>query len=88
MKAHYHSQIYSTHRPEPLPLGEAKILLKDPIRVKLDDSVYVHLHPTSRLNYGKLQTVEHNIPVRPIGRVVDDDLVRIMTYLTEVHRFQ
>lgn len=51
---------------------DPKIVYK-PIRV-LTDLRDDSLHPESLINYGKVYTIEHNIPVGPFGVVALDDL--------------
>jgi uncharacterized protein DUF6590 len=70
----HHSIIYTQDEPpEPLP-GE--VLTKKAIHVKAKHKG-AGLQPTSRLNYSKIYTVEHNIPVADIGEVEKEDIAYI-----------
>ncbi|KAI9741068.1 MAG: hypothetical protein M1834_002781 [Cirrosporium novae-zelandiae] len=65
-----HSIIYTTPSP-PSPL-EGEELVKDPIQVIPDDNG-ISLRRESRVNFGKVYTVEHNWKVSSIGKVHRDD---------------
>ncbi|RDW78921.1 uncharacterized protein DSM5745_05773 [Aspergillus mulundensis] len=39
-----------------------------------------HLNSMSRLNFGKIYTVEHNVKILPIGRIVEADMSRFFDY--------
>jgi hypothetical protein len=52
------------------------------VRALLDEKTEF-LVRESRVNYAKLQTVEHNVPVLFIGRVVQKDFDRIVTPAVE-----
>ncbi|KAL4936717.1 hypothetical protein BDV06DRAFT_204454 [Aspergillus oleicola] len=41
------------------------------------------LDPMSRLNFSKIYTVEHNIPVRPIGRIASSSMAKFLAYARE-----
>ncbi|KAK3900581.1 hypothetical protein C8A05DRAFT_17127, partial [Staphylotrichum tortipilum] len=49
-----------------------------PVRAVLDDRTEI-LVKEARVNYVKLQTVEHNVPLLFIGRVVPEDFERIVS---------
>jgi hypothetical protein len=38
------------------------------------------LSPMSRLNFGKLFTVEHNVKVAPVGRITDRSMPDFLAY--------
>lgn len=53
--------------------------LVQPIAIRVMPDVNTdRLRPQSRLNYGKIYTIEHNVPVRPFG-VVHADSARALT---------
>ena len=68
-----HSIIYTTkHPPDPLPTelpvrGEDG-MRPNPIRVDTDDPID-KLDSLSRIDYGKVHTIQHNIKVKPFGKV-------------------
>lgn len=39
------------------------------------------LDPMSRLNFGKVYTVEHNVKVLPVGRITDGSMARFNSYV-------
>lgn len=39
------------------------------------------LDPMSRLNFGKVYTVEHNVKVLPVGRITDRSIARFDSYV-------
>jgi hypothetical protein len=69
VKAEYHAMIY-TSRAVPSPLwGEQ--LVKRAVRMELS-SPEEKLDPTSRVNYAKVYTIEHNVRVCFIGKIHAD----------------
>jgi hypothetical protein len=69
VKAEYHAMIY-TGREVPNPLwGEQ--LVKRAVRMELS-SPEEKLDPTSRVNYAKVYTIEHNVRVCFIGKIHAD----------------
>lgn len=58
-------------------------MTKEPIAVKPSrpDS---RLNPMSRLNFGKVYTVEHNIKAMDVGMVVKESMMHLKTYFSEV----
>ncbi|KAL4909594.1 hypothetical protein BDW74DRAFT_146835 [Aspergillus multicolor] len=51
----------------------------EPLEV-VPDSPDEWLHPMSRLNFQKLYTVDHNVKIRPIGRIASGSQVRFRQY--------
>ncbi|KAI9814564.1 MAG: hypothetical protein M1827_003119 [Pycnora praestabilis] len=72
-----HAIIYTSNIPPEL-LATEEGMTKDPIGVQPegDDK----LAPTSRVNFGKVYTVEHNVKVKGIGMVTIDGLSKLMRY--------
>ncbi|KAI9728271.1 MAG: hypothetical protein M1834_007764 [Cirrosporium novae-zelandiae] len=64
-----HTIIYTSDIAPPLLQGES--IVKDPIRVI--PSKDFSLHPTSRVNFSKVYTIEHNWAVSNLGRVAPAD---------------
>lgn len=38
------------------------------------------LDPMSRLNFGKIHTVEHNVKVKPVGKVTEESMLSLLAY--------
>lgn len=60
-------------------------MIKQPLEVVVesrDDS----LHPMSRLNFGKVLKVEHDVKVKPIGRVTSRSMTRFIEYTRDMMR--
>ena len=78
----YHAVIYTSKSPE-MKRGEKitkKPVKMDPItpRDKLD--------PTSRINYAKVYTVEHNVKVHFVGKIIDKHEQRVVTDYNKTHQ--
>lgn len=72
MKPHKHGILYSIPgRPELLKAEPRLGFL--PVRMEMDVSTE-KLARTARINYSKLVTVEHNVKVFFIGRIVAEDM--------------
>jgi hypothetical protein len=65
-------------RPSPLP-EEGRYLIKKPIAVE-KASTDQKLDPMSRLNFKKIYTIEHNVKVMSVGKVVDGSLPVLLGY--------
>lgn len=55
---------------------------KEPFPIKVEDPKEI-IHPKSRLNFGRVYTVEHNIKVLKVGRIPDEHLARLDRYFVE-----
>ena len=86
-KPYYHSQVYTgDYVPNLLP-GER--LVKRPIKVLLDEHMADQpLHHTSRLNYARVHSLEHNIRVCPVGKIDESDLKWVLQYYKEANTFE
>ncbi|CAN9173373.1 unnamed protein product [Alternaria sp. RS040] len=62
--------------------NEAK-LTKSPMYIKVEKSSTGPVSPMSRLNFAKVYTVEYNVKVRPIGRLIPDSVWRMEEYFME-----
>jgi hypothetical protein len=79
--AHLHAAVITAGgNTIPHPQGES--LEKAPIEVKVEDAA-ITIDPMSRINVAKPYTVEHNIMVRNIGRVVGDSVGLLDMYFAE-----
>ncbi|KAL4920077.1 hypothetical protein BDW62DRAFT_22314 [Aspergillus aurantiobrunneus] len=56
-------------------------MTKEPLSVSSDRQE--ELHPMSRLNFGKIYTVEHNVKVLPIGTISSGSMTRFHQYASE-----
>ncbi|KAE8354909.1 hypothetical protein BDV28DRAFT_155790 [Aspergillus coremiiformis] len=54
-------------------------MTKDPLEV-IPASYDQKLDPMSRLNFGKIYTVEHNVKVLPVGMISEDSIARFQNY--------
>ena len=54
-------------------------MAKEPLEVEPAKSDQ-KLDPMSRLNFGKVYTVEHNVKVLPVGRITDASINRFNAY--------
>lgn len=80
-EAHYHAAVVPVGGSfTPHPRGEH--LDKEPIEVKIEDAA-ITIDPMSRINVAKPYTIEHNIMVRNIGRVVGDSIGLLDMYFAE-----
>jgi hypothetical protein len=66
---------------QPHPDGESQ-LLKEALFVKVE-SPEVTIDSASRINFGKLYTIEYNIRIRTIGRVVGESIAKLDEYVAE-----
>lgn len=54
-------------------------MVKEPLEV-VADSPEQTVNPMSRLDFGRIHTVEHNAKVLPIGRVTLESMARFIQY--------
>jgi hypothetical protein len=61
-------------------------IIKNPIAVRpaREDQ---KLHPMSRINFGKIYTIEHNVKVMNVGKVADESLYNLWHYFINTHRW-
>jgi hypothetical protein len=77
--AEYHAIVYAAgSKPELLPQEQSPGMGSFPIVV---EDKFVTIDKTSRLNFGKIYTVEHNIKVRNVGKVEKEAVPRLMAAL-------
>ncbi|ROW06213.1 hypothetical protein VMCG_04552 [Cytospora schulzeri] len=81
VKPSKHGIVCEQGRP-PMPLANEPPLGFSPIHVRMAAS-NEHISGPSRVNYSKLVTVEHNVKVFFIGRVVDEDLAIVQSAVNE-----
>ncbi|CAN9140440.1 unnamed protein product [Alternaria alternata] len=66
--------------------NEAK-LTKSPVYIKVEDTSTGPVSPMARLNFAKIFTVEYNVKIRPIGRLIPDSIWRMDQYFMECLKF-
>lgn len=64
---------------EPFVSREEPKMTKQPLAVEPATSDET-LHPMSRLHFGKVHTIEHNIKVYAVGLITDTSKVRLIAY--------
>lgn len=57
-------------------------LTKSPIRIKTEDAS-ISIDPMARINFGKVYTVEYNLKVRKIGRIISESIRQMEDYFVE-----
>jgi hypothetical protein len=80
-----HAMVYTAENEdeEPPPLLEGEDLAKQPLRMQPSGDEI--LHHTSRINFGKSYTVEHNVRVRGIGKIVKEHRAMLKAYWQSAH---
>ncbi|KAJ0425002.1 hypothetical protein BJY00DRAFT_275711 [Aspergillus carlsbadensis] len=76
-----HAVMHMSGTPPRLGSNEP-ITIKEPLEVeceRFDES----LHSKSRLNFGKIYTVEHNVKVLPIGEISEASMPKFLEYARE-----
>jgi hypothetical protein len=74
-----HTIVYSSKRDGPSFLGrERGLIIHKPIRIDINDPRH-KLDPISRINYGKVYTVEYNVKVLFISRVTKSHEQTVIT---------
>ena len=76
-----HAVIYTDSYPG---LLEGESLDKKPLRV-IPESPELKLDPASRINFGKVYTVEHNIKVKRLGKIADECMHLLDMYWREAN---
>ncbi|KAE9994858.1 hypothetical protein Vi05172_g6194 [Venturia inaequalis] len=78
--ARHHSVAYSTDEPPALLPGE--FISKNAIQIRLSQGATpgVHLKPTSRVNFSRTSTVDHNVKVKKIGVLTETGLAWADSY--------
>lgn len=74
-----HAIIYMGNSQPTMKKSEPK-MTKDPVEVE-PAGPDQKLDPMSRLNFGKVYTVEHNVKVLPVGRITDGSMAQFITYV-------
>ena len=77
------------YRPEILPDESQpnEPQLQKPIEIKLENEE-IDVSPKSRINFGKPYTIEHNVKVKNIGRVVGESVRELEYHLAHFLGFQ
>jgi hypothetical protein len=79
-----HTLVYAAKSSDAKPpkLLKGEKLNKDPIRMKPDRGV--RLPEASRINFGKVYTVEHHAKVVSLGKIIREHLPKLKSYYDEV----
>ncbi|CAN9239027.1 unnamed protein product [Alternaria alternata] len=56
---------------------------KTPLYIKVENASTGPIDPASRINFAKIYTVEYNVKVWKVGRIVSDSVWRMEQYFTE-----
>ncbi|OJJ01723.1 hypothetical protein ASPVEDRAFT_130660 [Aspergillus versicolor CBS 583.65] len=73
-----HAIVYPRGTP-PIQAANEPRMVKEPLEVALE-LLDETLNPMSRLDFGKVHTVEHNVKVLPIGRITSRSMTRFIQY--------
>lgn len=76
VKAEDHAIIYMAGSAPFCGAGEGP-MLKHSLEVK-PASVDQKLNKMSRLNFGKIYTVEHNVKVMPVGKITEESMPKLL----------
>ncbi|KAL5333242.1 hypothetical protein BJX70DRAFT_73352 [Aspergillus crustosus] len=76
-----HAIVHLRNKPPLIMHGESP-MVKEPLEVAPDRPEET-LDPKSRLNFGKIYTVEHNVKVLPIGRITSASMTRFLQYASD-----
>lgn len=61
---------------------EEEHLKRSPIQLKLEDP-HLSIDPMSRINFARVYTVEYNLKVRNVGRVISESIKQMEEYFAE-----
>ncbi len=75
--------IIVTFGDEPQLLIDEVQLTKQPLKVKCEDDSQGKLHPSSRINFSKVYTIEYNFKVRTYGRIATESKPLLQRYFRE-----
>jgi hypothetical protein len=79
----HHVQAYGGNWPPPLLPGEILSTTNDyaPVKIDLDPSATEGIRHTSRINVGKVYSVNHNLRFCPVGHVKEEDFSRLLVLI-------
>jgi hypothetical protein len=80
-----HAVIHSSTQAVVHPLPEEKWLSKQPIAVNMAPGQT--LKPESRINFGKIYTVEHNVKVEPVGQIARSSMPYFYSHFNNENKF-
>jgi hypothetical protein len=61
---------------------DEKSFSKEPLRIKIEEPS-ISIDPMSRINFGKVFTVEYNLKVRNMGRIISESCKKMEEYFVE-----
>ena len=77
-----HAAVYPEGGKPKLRSGERDKIVKDPFPIIVEDP-NEKIDPMSRLNFGRVYTVEHNVKVQKVGRIPDSHHKLLRRYFLE-----
>lgn len=77
----HHAALVPKGKPEYRLPGEDRLM--EALHIQVEDKTET-IHPTARINFGKIYTIEHNVKVKSVGRIVPEDLHRLRHYWRSV----
>jgi hypothetical protein len=78
VRAQDHAVVYDS-RHQPPPTSEAEVLEKEPFAIVVEDPTE-RINIMSRVNFAQVYTIQHNVKVAKVGRIVKDQLERQSDY--------
>jgi hypothetical protein len=63
--------------------SKEETLSKTPMFITVENASTGPISPMARINFAKIYTVEYNVKVRKVGRIVSDSIWRMDEYFTE-----
>ncbi len=79
-----HAIVYLRGTP-PFQAPNEPRMIKEPLEVAAESRDET-IHHMSRLDFGKIHTVEHNVKVLPIGRITSRSMTRFIQYTRDEMR--
>lgn len=65
---------------------DEQVLKKAPLQIKVEDDK-ISIDPMSRVNFARVSTLEYNLKVRNVGRVVAESIKVMEQHFTEALQF-
>jgi hypothetical protein len=59
-------------------------LVKKPLSLRVENNSTGPIHRAARINFAKIYTVEYNVKVRKVGRMMADSIWRLDQYFIEM----
>ncbi|KAF2803224.1 uncharacterized protein BDZ99DRAFT_526598 [Mytilinidion resinicola] len=78
-----HAVVYYSTLQSPTLLPGETDLVKKPIGVKPSDPNQQPMNTASRIRFGKVYPIDWNVKVKDLGKVIDEDMERLLAYYTK-----